>query len=343
MSTVAVWESLDAMAAAWRRSGYVAGMAAELPPNRRSGRLLPAIAKFEERGHEAESNPLQIYKAFPHMGLPIDNATAKFMSDSERVERALVTAVCWIRSRLPRYPNIPAPQLANKSFHMAVGSNFNIPWSKEVFAAGFQFQSAPEQLNYALNISVVPEVVGLAGQLAQTPEWIKFGEALDNVDSGARRELINARKRLTNKVQEIEGGGLPSDDPRITLNQRKAVTREVIEELSGNARNFADAFSAVDDLINLVTVEVFSQLIAFGRPSALSEARDIEMDPGPPAVARFNSFESAHIGRLYWVNHPLIRDVIQIDQVFLGADVVHGTRLHYSGKILTGTGRAWQR
>lgn len=194
MTTAAVWESLDAMAIAWRRSRRVADMAAELPPNRRSGRLLPALAKFEERGHEAESNPLQIYKAFPHMGLPIDTATAKFMSDSEQVERSLVTTVCWIRSRLPHYPNIPAPQLANKSFHMAAGLNFNVPWSKEALAAGFQFQSAPVQLNSALGISVIPEVVELADQLAHTPEWTKFSEAFAKVDSGERRELLNARK-----------------------------------------------------------------------------------------------------------------------------------------------------
>ncbi len=343
MTTVAVWEALEALAAAWRRSRCVADMAEKLPPNCPAEKLLPAVAKLEERGHMAESHPLQIYKAFPHMGLPIDAATAKFMADSERLERSLVTTVCWIRSRLPHYPMIPAPHLAKNSFHMAAGVNFNVPWSKEALGAGFQFQSIPSQVDVILRASVGSEVAALAEQLVRTPQWLEFGEAFSCVDSEAKRELLDARKKIANRVQELEAAGLLSDDPRVTLNQRKAVTHEIVGELPANAKKFADAFSVVDDLINLVTVEVFSQLIAFGLPAVLSDAHDIEIDPGPPPEARFDSAAPGHVSRLYWVDHPLIRDAVQMNQASLGTHVVHGTRLRYSGRILTGTGQAWRR
>lgn len=343
MTNTEIWTSLESLANKWRKSSVVRNFNAELPSNNPLGsKHLRAVSKIQERGNPFDTNPIQVYKAFPHLGFPLDYATQEFMSNSELIERAVSMTTCWLRSRLPGYPLFPAPQLARNSYHTAQDNNFHVPWFKECLAAGLQFDNTPRDVSDNLRVDADRESVALANALAKTSEWQLFKEAASSITPDVRRELLDARAKLTQRLRQETQDTLQPEDPRIFVNQRLTATSNLIAELSQPAKYFANAFDRVDQMINLVATDVFTQLLCYGSPSTLSGTSNLEIEPGNPPNVTFDlAGDAAHVCRIYWVDHPIVKDAIRIQSFSVQTNLVHGTHLKTSGSILVGSSESW--
>ena len=94
------------------------------------------------------------------------------------IGNALELTVGWIRSRLPRYPLIPAPQLASKGYRRCEEYGLRLRWRKQVLQAGLQYQESPPGLAQALRLptpqTAISATLALATALRDTDEWREY-------------------------------------------------------------------------------------------------------------------------------------------------------------------------
>jgi hypothetical protein len=69
--------------------------------------------------------------------------TQDWLTDAGRVEVAHRESIAWIRSRLPRYPGLLAPQLARDSPLTTPEFTWRLAWSRADLSSGLQFQAIP--------------------------------------------------------------------------------------------------------------------------------------------------------------------------------------------------------
>lgn len=354
-----LWEAVAEHAATWADFPLVRRFAAELPRNasQRSHGLSGELQHVAASGGTVSSRPLrlgtnvpQILSIIPGGGPPPAPSPVleQWLKDAVRVELVHRMTVAWLRSRLPRYPQLPAPQLAPGTPLTTQEFTYRLPWNRADLAAGLQFQNPPSEPLRTLGATDVHAARAVKGAqrvalaLADMEQWHRLREADAALSPTDRAELVAARRAIANasKPEAVDAHEPHRALPRDAYRGR--VVADVVGGLTGAAREYADAFDAADQFVELSCSDVFGQLAVYGTvPLAdVSDLASHGLESVEFAVADRLGVE---LGAVCWLNDPLFPDAVHVTGFTLSFDQATGGRLLATGRRLFGTATVWPR
>jgi hypothetical protein len=289
------------------------------------------------------SMPLAVYKAFPHMGIELTPRDRQFMAHSEAVEKAIVYLMWAVRSKLPGFPMIAAPQLAEGS--RLTMHSFTPPWTRAALRSGFQYRDLSPSINAAIEVNSAEPLARLLAAFNTLPSWRAFKAAHDCLTPAVRSVLLTARRLITERAtDENDATEIDSGDPWMRIKRARASADEIVAELAPDALSYAIAFDRVNDEIDLVIANVITSSIAFGPPGTLAGVVALNMLAGQPLKVTFQleGADLAQTGRIYWTDDSLVTDALYIDGFFYAGDHVHGDRFAFDATVLVGSNTAWR-
>jgi hypothetical protein len=361
MRHVQLWKAIREQATAWAVTPAFQRFATQLPRNARQRITgLPGLLQhLEAAGGGVGSRPLRLASNIPRMldvipGLDLGSlgmTWTSWLNDAQRVESAHRDTVAWIRSRLPGYPLLPAPQLAPRTPLTTVEFTWRLIWTPGERSRGLQFQRAPVQAAPALQATEtqlrrLDESARLvAAAFGQTDEWARLAAAAEALDGAGRAGLLTVRAILRQRLAAV---AVTAHEPNLAMRRdayRQVVLSEEIETLSGSAREYADAFEAADQLVETAASDIFGQLAAYGEPTTFTHVQDIDLLPRHPQAVTFILADDVwpEIGSIAWVDNLLVPDAVHITAITVHINEATGDAHRVTGTVLTGTATAWQQ
>jgi hypothetical protein len=343
MSTTELWSAVTDLVECWVESPHVTGIRDELWKDLDSSEALRPLQVMALREPQnIRSMPLAVYKAFPHMGIELTPRDKQFMAHSAAVENAIVYLVWAARSRLPGFPMIPAPQLAERSW--LTMNNSTPPWTREALRSGLQYQDLSLSIQRAIQINSAPALSRLLAGFRVLPSWREFKAAHGRLTPAMRSELLGARRLVTERaIEEDDTSEIDPGDPWMGIKRARASADAVISQLTPDALAYARAFDLVNDEIDLAIANVVTSSIAFGPPDNLAGVRELNMLATRPLKVTFQleGAALAHTGRIYWTDDSLVTDALFVDGSHFAGDQVHGSRFAFDATVLVGSNAAW--
>lgn len=363
----ALWKAVWQLADAWSETPVVQEVAATLPRNRpvkdRSvgATGIPALLHHLEVSVGGLMHPLMYGSRIPVLlqdpmiagpGMPhVDESDlTEWLQNASMLENAHRLTLGWLRSSLPRYPILRAPQLAPGTPLTTYEMTTHFIWPKHEFAEGFGRHSTPPHVPDLLGADAPTRAAleeaarELANQLREAPAWIEFNNTSHALDDETKSELREARRDLTGRLAEER---LDEHEQRLALPRseyRAHTTADVIETLTGTARSHAVAFNNVHMLLTLTACDIFSDLALYGEPWPIPVLNVEAPEPGQPIV----EFESAgaagfflDTGQVLWLGSNAVPDAVRLERKSFKMDLAQGTRDHFSARVLQGTAEAW--
>lgn len=359
-SQAALWQVVAEHASAWADLPVLRRVAAQLPRNagQRSRGLPGLLQHVNAGGGMVASHPLRLGTNVPRMlpfvqggapSVPPDVLNA-WLEDAGRVEGAHRVTVAWLRSRLPSYPQLPAPHLARGTPLTTKEFTPRLPWTREELGAGLQFQNPPpkplqtlgatEQAVERANEAVRRLAVALAG----TEQWQRLQAADGALSPDDRADLAAARKAVADASKPSI---IDAHEPDLAMPRhayRQQVVDDAVNSLMGPAREYADAFHAADRLIELACSDVFGQLAVHGTV-ALNGVTDLAAHGAGPGTVAFTVEDTVHLdsGAIVWLDDPLVADAVHLTGLDYNFDHAVGVRVRVTGGALLGTAAVWPR
>lgn len=352
-----LWRTLSHQATIWSTTPAVQRFARELPRNagQRSSGLPGLLQSLQAGGAHVDGQPFRLVSLVPFfMQLPGRDADVdaeelnEWLAVGRRVEWAHRGTIAWIRSRLPGYPSIPTPHLVADSPLTTVEYTDRLTWAPRERRLGFQFKAEPPGVGEALDAS--PENKRLLANAARavvrafsrTPEWEQLSESRQSLDDAAIAELNEARRQLKDRLRPEN---VDEFEPNLAMRRsqyREEALRRSIDGLSGRAREFADAFEAVDRQIERCASDAFSQLVLHAEFPLIEAPTDIELLPGPPQRVGFTAEEDLwpYPAIVVWIRDNHVRDAVYVESVNWTMNIASGADHRIQGTILDGTYRA---
>ncbi|MGM7423944.1 hypothetical protein [Cellulosimicrobium sp. CpK407] len=360
-----LWRAVWRMADAWSETPLVKEFAATLPrnqgPQNRGDKAtgIPALLQHLDMSARIMMKPLMYGSRVPVLldqplitrGAPaVDQSkVAAWLTMASRIEASHRVTLEWLRSRLAGYPILRAPQLAPGTPLTTYEMTIHYIWTKVELSRGLNLTPAPPGVADFLDADAKASLEldeaarHLVKALEESPAWIRFQDSLDGLDEVAKVELRGARRDLREQLSEEavddhEGSlALPRSE------YRAYTTVEVINSLSGSARQYADAFNEVHELLTLVACDIFGELALFGEPWRVPVLNLETPVPGEPIVA-FEGQGAASLfvttGQVLWLSDESVTDAVRIEAKSMKFDV-EGFRDRLEGRVLVGTGKGW--
>lgn len=362
MSHTLLWESIHEQAAAWAAVPTFQRFAAQLPRNapQRQSELPELLQNVEARGGRISACPLRARTEISLMAplmqgvdpRSLGTTWTSWLQDAQRVELAHRDTVAWIRSRLPGYPSLPAPQLAPGTPLTTTEITWRLIWAPGERSKGLQFQPAPPQAPSILQATeeqrrrLNQSACSVAAAFEHTNEWQHLATATQTLDHDARASLSRVRTQLRRRLSDQ---AIDAHEPDLAMPRdryRQVVLSEEINTLTGAAREYADAFDALDQLVETAASDVFGQLAAYGDPTTFNGLRDLDVQPR--AAGRAITFILTlttwpEQGMIAWIDDPLITDAVRITEVKVSLSIATGEVVRVTGTVLAGTATAWRR
>lgn len=356
----ALWEAVAEHASAWADLPVVRRFAAQLPRNasQRSRGLPGLLQHVTASGGMVASRPLRLGTNVPQMLSVVDGGAPsvrpavlnQWLEDATRVEGVHRVTVAWLRSRLPGYPQLPAPQLAKGTPLTTDEFTYRLTWTREELAAGFQFQNPPSEPLATLGATeqhaarVDDAARRLALALAGTAQCQRLRAADAALSPGDRAELAAARKAVTDASKPAV---VDAHEPDLAVPRdayRQQVVADAVGALTGPAREYADAFDAADRLIELACSDVFGQLAVYGTV-AVNGVTDLAAHGAGPGTVAFTVEDTIHLatGTVAWLDDPLFPDAVHLTGLSYSFDQALGMRVRATGRALVGTATVWPR
>jgi hypothetical protein len=217
-----------------------------------------------------------------------------------------------------------------------IGADFG--WQREFLEARLELDRVPRGTDQLLGIdksSYNDAIRAVANALQNTTEWATFATRASGLPVGARRELAEVRKRLHKLLSRT---AVDAYDPERMVRRedyRRQQVATVIDELSESARDYAIAFDKVDELIDWVSLRILGQLVAYGRPTLLTDVEEVEREGD---TIKFHSNTPFGRSALLKIDHPLAPDLALVTSMSFYHDET-GTAINkFGAKILTGSG-----
>lgn len=359
-SEASLWQAVAEHASAWANLPVFLRFAAQLPRNagQRSSGLPGLLQHVSAGGGMVASHPLRLGTNVPEM-LPLVHADASsvppdvleaWLEDASRVEGAHRVTVAWLRSRLPGYPRLPAPHLARGTALTTDEFTWRLPWTREELIAGFQFQNPPAEPLQVLGATDQDAARAdeaarrLAVALAGTEQWRRLQAADAALSSGDRADLAAARKVV---ADALKPSVVDAHEPDLAIPRdayRQQVVDDTVGALIGSAREYADAFDAADQLIELACSDVFGQLAVHGTV-ALNGITDLAAHGAGPGTVAFTVEDTVHLetGSVVWLDDPLLADAVHLTGLSFSIDQAIGVRVRATGRVLLGSADVWPR
>jgi hypothetical protein len=364
---VDLWRAVLDLAREWATTPVVRRFAADLPrnANQRKHGIPGRLQEMEARGAGISARPLRLtstirmMQRMPHA--PTSGTTPNLReweawlvaaTDAE-IAHGIMTA--WLRSRMPGYPSIPAPQLVVGAPLTADGYGQPRPWTRDERGQGLQLRDPPPEITRHLNATAreARQIVGatqtLGTTMQATGEWQRMQAAADALTGPDRAELGQARRTVSERLSEAEIGKVSPDE---RLEFREAALEEVLAGLFGPAAEYVQAFEAANRALETAASDVFGQLAVYGQPTLVRGPQDIDLRLGNrgqlvsftrPLTGGDDTRFHLETGQLVWLGDELTPDAAQLMNLEYSDDVIMGERERYTGTLLPGTGKAWKR
>lgn len=347
----------------WRTSTVVDRFNTDLPWNAPpeacawgSG-TVPALLQSLTASARSLTHPLRLGSVVPLLReqsfLGRESVEERDLNDwlvaARSVETAHFISLCWFRSRLAGYPILRAPQLVDGTIYTTDDSGIaGFVWTRDERRAGLQLLEGPPP-NVSQQISLSADEIGVTARavaraLQHSAAWQEFDDANHRLDEDSKADLRVAMQDLKQRTspkmidQHEPGRMLERND------YRKHHTAEVIDSLTGVARAYTDAFTAVDDLLRLVTCDVFGQLLTHHPIVVLdvenpvfADAETVEFVMKDDSLSRLPD-----AGEVVWIDDDIVSDAVRLETVSFHLDPVEVT-LTCRAQILYGTSVAWYR
>ncbi len=356
----ALWEAVARQASVWADLPVIRRFAAQLPRNasQRSLGLPGLLQHVTASGGEVAGRPLRSGTNVPQMlsivgdGVPsVDQGVLhQWLEDASYVEGVHRVTIAWLRSRLPRYPQLPAPQLGRGTPLTTDEFTYRLPWTREELAAGFQFQDPPTKPLQVLGAT--EQQAARAGEaarqlalaLAGTAQWQRLHAADAALSPDDRAELIAARKAI---ADALKSAVVDAHEPDLAIPRdayRQQVVADAVGALTGPASDYADSFDAADRLIELAASDVFGQLAVYGAVG-LTGVTDLAAHGEEPGTVEFTVEDTVHLdpGSIVWLDDPLLPDAVHLTRLGFTFDQAEGMRVRGVGRPLVGTATVWSR
>lgn len=354
-----LWEAVKAQADTWSCLPVVRQFAAQLPRNAR----LPLVGLTEFLQHVLSGSSAAGKKPM-RMGTDVyallsvtneapgqlQGSLEQWMNHARSVEIAHRLGIAWLRSRLPRYPWLPAPQLAVGTPLTTMEFSDRLPWTRGELREGLQFQNPPVEVLQSLGAT--PAGMAAAAEdwrevlsaLCATGPWQRFLEADRALSAPDLLELKAARASIAELLIPTR---LDAFEPNIVLdrlNFRHRVVADKVGSLAGAAREYADAFAELDGLIELACSDVFGQLCVYGTPR-LDRISDLAINSDGAGHLEFGTDFMPWIepGAVCWLDDELVGDAVYLTGLRFNFDQAAGMKLMASGRLLAGTSTAWKK
>lgn len=359
-SEAALWESVAEQAMTWAELPRVRRFAAQLPRNasQRSDGLPGFLQLVDASGGVTNSQPLRLGTDVPMMLTVLGGAQASvppavlsgWLEDAVQVEHAHRITIAWLRSRLPGYPQLSAPQLARGTHLTTHESTRRLVWTRDELAAGFQFHDPPAASLATLGATeehsarAAEAARSLARALVQTAEWQRFAEATAALSSSDRAELLAARKTIAGALKPEAIDAHEPDRAWPRDNYRRQVVADVIDSLNGASHEYAVAFEDADRLLGFSCSDVFGQLAVYGTVS-VDRVSDLAAHNEGPAGVEFTVADAVYLshGAICWLDDPLVPDAVILTVVSHNFTQATGLRISAKGRVLAGTATTWLR
>ncbi|MFI6430275.1 hypothetical protein [Rhodococcus oryzae] len=317
MTTAEVWTATGRLADQWRKSALVKQFTQQLPTNNTATGGIPEMLLSIDAGTGFVSEQPLIPNSWEGLAqqLPfvsLDVAGLQFLRAAQPIGFAAEAGTAWLRSRLPGYPMILAPQLAANSHRTTAEMGRGLGWRREAIQGGLQFESAPRGVSQLLSIDANAyndAMRAVADALTQTAEWRTFASMTERLCKEDRRELTDARRRLRPLLSDETVNAHEPDRMVRRDDYRRTTVSNVTSQLSDFAREFAESFDRVDSLIDLVSLRVLGQLVAYGAPVEVADVQDVERERG---VVRFRADSRVPRSALIRLEDPLSPDAALI-------------------------------
>jgi len=361
---VPLWRAVNDLALIWRKLPLVRRFAAALPRNapQRSSGIPGRLQEMQAGGGNISEFPLRLTRTVQHMSRmptpftqppPPPQEWHTWLGTASRVETAHRMTVAWLRSRMPGYPNFPAPQLAAGTPLTAEESDYELVWTRAERAQGLQLQNPPPQIGHNLETTpadqrrLVDRTQSVALALEQSEEWARLNAATAALTGSARNQLRQARETVAARLSKAEIDA-HSQNLLARFNYRVAVLKEILSTLSGVPEEYTSAFDAANGLVNTAASDVFGELAIYGPPVSISEVQDIDLRPGTLQLVGFTrnmmvgtpGFRLLEMGQIIWLDDALVSDAVRLIGATFSMNSLGGTE-RWTGVILPGTRRAW--
>ncbi|MCZ7434762.1 hypothetical protein [Streptomyces sp. WMMC1477] len=298
---------------------------------------------------------VHIFGQVPHLpsGPSLDpNQWNAWLQTAARIESAHRTTIAWLRSRMPGYPQLPAPQLAPGTASTTTEWTRRLTWQPGERAAGLQMKNLPPHATRPLRATssqvraLEESARALATALQASQPWQQLSAARQALDEESRKELRQTRARLREGLSDAAINAHEANRVLLRHNYRCTVLDEEIEKLTGPARQFANAFDAADQLVELAASDVFGQLALYGSPLLLQNVTDIDLEPGTPQNIHFSVHNDywLNTGELIQIDDPLAADTCRLiaTTVSFGPDSDAAPATRLTAQTLPGTASLWQ-
>jgi|GEM_PF-4258986 len=348
MSTEDVWPAVQAMAATWSDSPLVQTFLARHPAHNDSDdAVTEALRNLQAGATVLTETPLwtstwvQVAQQLPFVQLT-DEVRA-YLRTIAPLGHSVELMVGWVRSRLPLYPAIPVPQFSSRGYRRSPEYSPRLPWSQQFLQANLQAEPAPPSVAVVLELDsheVRSSAQNVVAAFTESAEWQRYADLTAALTDQDRHVLDDARHRVgallnPRVVNEYE----PARNERRNEYRRQRVA-EVIAELNGRPKELADAFDAIDDLIDRALVNVHGQLVVRG-DVPLIQPINLELD-GLQASFEFDGDDAFNVGESVRLDDPLVIGAYLIKDTRFNFGQFEGSRLSYTAQRLPATGNAFQ-
>ena len=266
----------------------------------------------------------------------------KVLDSAARIEAATRNILAWLRSRLSGYPMLLIPHLVPGTAYTSTEVNLRAGWELSRLQLGDQFTNGPRDVTALLQLKadakVDERVRVLAAALSDSDEWRRWDRARASArDPAIRRRLADARLTVRHLLAEAR---VDAFEPSLLIPRnefRKQQLRDVVDDLSEDAREVCMAFEAVDYFIDFCALDVLGYLTLFGAPRVINSVEKLQIDAGRNPDVRFEtSWPILDTGDLWFLEDSLIDDCVFLHSIGFSFDqdssrtVVAGTRLDHS-------------
>ncbi|MFB7860054.1 hypothetical protein [Rhodococcus qingshengii] len=341
MTTAETWKATQQVADLWLQSPLIERFVKELPTNNLSTTGIPEMLRSIDGSTGLVSNEPLIPNKWHLVAqqLPMVDLNTlggrQYLAETQPISDAARSNTAWLRSRLPRFPNIPVPQLAPNTNRTSRELGHGLPWLREMQTGGLENRTTPPMVSDLLRIdsaTYAESVQELAKAMAETPEWTAYEEISKTLTKADRATLIAFRSKLAPSLRDNAVNRFEPDRALRRERYRDDQVSTAVQQLSGIPAQFAEAFDKVDDLIDLVSLRVLGQLIAYGSPVHIEDARDLDRNHNEIS---FGS-DTPTVGRstIVKIADPLTPDYAIVTGFSWHSDESEGTASNYKAQIL---------
>jgi hypothetical protein len=348
MATENIWPAVQALAATWSGSRLVQTFLARHPAHNESDDVVTEALRNMQGGvNVLTETPLwtstweQVAQQVPTVQLT--GEVRDYLRKIAPLGHAVESVVGWVRSRLPLYPAIPVPQLSPRGYRRSPEFSLRLPWSQPILQAGLQAELAPPSVADMLGLSdheILNSAQNVVAAFTGSAEWRRYADLAAALTDQDRHVLDDARRhvgvllnpRLVNEYEHAR------NERRNQYRQQRVA--EVIADLEGRPKELADAFDAIDDLIDRALVNVHGQLVVRSDVPVI-EPIDLDLD-GPRASFEYDGDEPFGVGESVRLNDSLATGAYRIDSMKFNFGQFEGQKISYTAQRLPGTENALQ-